>query len=119
MSNPDQSVCDDCAVVMGPGTDVIPFLIPEDDGHGGGKMEAFCPQCCVWHRMPLDPQRFFPGAHVAIQCLDCKKQSVATRTGNMKAGACPQCRSPRTIDLGPKSLGDLKFTVGALQQAKA
>ena len=104
---------------MGPGTEIIPHAIPEDDGSGEGKVEMFCPQCCVWHRMPLEPERFFPGAFCALKCLACKKQSLATRSGPMQAGRCPQCRSPRTIELGPKTADDLKLTLGALQNAKS
>lgn len=62
--------------------------------------EAWCPQCFAWQAQHAakntDGSAVF-GYLSAVECGACKKVSVST------SGACPQCGSSATKQLGPKT----------------
>lgn len=74
-----------------------PFFVQDDAGDGHGKQEAWCPQCFVWHRVPLEPQRFHPPSYMSVQCARCGVKSV-----DSGARTCLHCFSQEFVALPPK-----------------
>lgn len=93
-TDPKPMKCSNCPALLGEQTKVLPVMVDDDTGHQG----AWCPQCFVYKRSPLEPGRW---SHlVPISCANCGAKSVTVKK------QCGQCRSQQIIVLGPAvSLG--------------
>lgn len=105
-------VCVNCGDPLNVRAGELPFFVRDDAGDGRGKNEAWCPQCFVWHRAPLEPERFQPyrphtnfGGYRAIRCT---RPGCALTTVDTGARACSQCGERRVLDLPAKPYAGVK-----------
>lgn len=119
--------CVNCGDPLNVRAKELPFTVRDDGGEGGGKAEAWCPQCFVHHRAPLEPERFQPhrphigrGGYRAIKCANAKCGMTTVDPG---VGFCLQCRGRIVLELPPKPhagvLGwkpEVKRTVGIVRK---
>jgi len=82
------------------GGDILPVSCTEDDGHGKGRVERWCPQDFVGIRAERD-SRWRAAVHmgqiIAITCGACHKTTV-----DFGRRICPQCGSKNILHLLPK-----------------
>lgn len=81
--------CANCHCELSAEAKELPFHVDE---------ETWCPQCFVWKRAPMEPDRFM-GMLKAVHCMRCGMISV-----DMGRGACSQCNAAIAIELPQKAL---------------
>lgn len=90
--------CVNCKCALGEHAKELPFRT-----HDG---EVWCPQCFVWKRTSMEPDRYYPPSYGALKCgaRGCGHTSV-----DCGRGVCNQCGSRIVVALGPKAekLADL------------
>jgi hypothetical protein len=101
---PAANACVACKCDLGPGAKVLAMRVPEDNGEGGGALEAWCPRDYVYIRALRDP-RWATAARLGlllpVQCSACGVTSVAV--GHF--AACGQCGSRAIVVLPPAARG--------------
>jgi hypothetical protein len=81
--------CENCQCDLGVEVKELPVHVEE---------EVWCPQCFVWKRAAMEPERFM-GDLKAVHCMRCGMVSV-----DFGRGACGQCGASIAISLPPKHL---------------
>lgn len=89
--------CVNCHAALGAEAGELPVFAPDDGGQGGGAVEAWCPQCFKYHRIPMEGSRLSAMMIDAIHCRACGLKSA-----EVGRGTCNQCGSANVLQLGPK-----------------
>ena len=84
--------CINCHDPVGPEAKEIPFVVVD-----GSNRETWCPACFAYHRAPMEPKRFYPGAFGAIRCSRCGMTTV-----DCGMGTCGQCGARAVLTVPPK-----------------
>lgn len=87
------NACCNCSKSVGDAAKVMSVSVLPADGEG--ELETWCPTCFVYHRAPLEQDRW--GVIFAAKCGRCGVESLL----HGHANACSYCRSSAVVLLPP------------------
>lgn len=82
--------CIHCQHPVGLSEGVIPFHATDEDGTS----ETWCPQCFVWHRAPMEPERFperVANTHTGFRAIRCTSPKCGLESVDPGIGRCLHC----------------------------